>query len=147
MFKVSTKGDYGLLLMTALAEHFIQNGVAIVSLKMIAEEKNLSLSYISQLILPLKNAGLVLSKEGLGGGYRLAKHPSQISLLEILEALEGPIAPVRCCNEKADKCQCESSCNAKSAWHDAISLLQHHLESRKLFDLIRKKPDESIIFS
>lgn len=147
MFKVSTKGDYGLLLMTALAEHFVKNGMALVSLKMIAEEKNLSLSYISQLILPLKNAGLVLSKEGLGGGYLLAKHPSEISLLEILEALEGKIAPVKCTSAKLEKCQCENSCNAKSAWHDAISLLAHHLESRKLFDLIRKKPDESIIFS
>lgn len=147
MFKVSTKGDYGLLLMTALAKHFVSNGPEFVSLKMIAEEKNLSLSYISQLIIPLKNAGLLESREGLYGGYRLSKNPSQISLLEILETIEGPIAPVKCCDSKSEKCQCESACNVQSAWHEAIEVLAHYLRSRKLSDLLEKKTSSPIVFT
>lgn len=147
MFKVSTKGDYGLLLMTALGEKYRAGNHEFISLKTVAEEKNLSLSYISQLIIPLKNAGLLESREGLYGGYRLSKNPSQISLLEILETIEGPIAPVKCCDSKSEKCQCESVCNVQSAWHEAIEVLAHYLRSRKLADLLEKKTDSPIVFT
>lgn len=140
MFRISTKGDYGLLLLSALAEVY-QNDTAFVALKEIAKAKNLSLSYISQIILPLKNAGLVLSREGAHGGYRLAKPPHEISMFEILEALEGPIAPVRCCDNKAGKCGSESYCNVKYTWQDARVLLGQFLKTKTLANILQHPKD------
>lgn len=140
MFKISTKGDYGLLLLSALAEkteigHF-------VSLKEIAKAKRLSLPYLSQIIILLKEAGLVESKEGRDGGYRLAKEPRQITMIEVLEILEGKIAPVRCCNNAETKCGSESQCNLKFAWHDAQKMMTEFLKSKTLADIvIRRHPE------
>ncbi len=134
-------------MMTALAEKYTAKARmpnAFISLKKIAEEKHLSFSYLSQLVLPMKKSGLVESKEGLNGGYRLSRDPSKITLMEILETTEGKIAPVKCCgetNEKKEPCQCESVCGVKYAWQDAIELLANYLSSIKLSDLLKKNTD------
>lgn len=144
MFKVSTKGDYGLLVLSALAQAAQAKNAAsagatakteFVPLKTIADEKHLSLSYVSQIIVPLKQACLVESKEGREGGYRLAKDPHEISLLEVLEVLEGPVAPVKCCAKSA-LCACEPQCKVKNTWRQAQSLLKDFLENRTLADMI-----------
>lgn len=135
MFKISTKGDYGLLLLSALAERLNQ-GRKYVSLKEIAQAKRLSLSYISQIILPLKKAGLVISKEGRDGGYSLAKPANKISIMEILEALEGPIMPTRCCSNKNAKCGSEAQCNIKFTWRAAKSMLANFLSTKTLADTL-----------
>lgn len=135
MFKISTKGDYGLLLLTALAEK-TSAGRKFVSLKEIADEKKLSLPYISRIIIPLKDAGLVESKEGRDGGYRLSKSPEKITIMEILELLEGPVAPVRCCEKKTAKCGSETFCNVKHTWLAAKILLAKFLRNTTLADTI-----------
>lgn len=137
MFKVSTKGDYGLLLLTSLAEK-MSEGKEYVSLKEIAEAKKLSLKYLSQIIVPLKEGGLVKSKEGRDGGYSLTRPAEKITLFEILELLEGPIAPVRCCDNKAGKCGSESYCNSKFTWQDARTLLTNFLKKRTLADTLKR---------
>jgi len=135
MFKISTKGDYGLLLLSAIAEK-TNAGRAFVSLNEIAKERKLSLPYLSQIILPLKEAGLVKSKEGRDGGYCLAKAPREISLMQILEALEGPVAAVRCCGDKSAECGSKSSCNLKSTWQEANTVLVTFLGSKTLEDTL-----------
>lgn len=135
MFKVSTKGDYGLLLLSALAEK-MREGKKFVALKEIAEAKKLSLSYLSQIIIPLKEAGLVTSKEGREGGYCLSRAAREITIMEILETLEGPVSPVRCCEDKGVKCESESSCNVKFTWQDAKSMLIQFLGSKTLEDTL-----------
>lgn len=137
MFKISTKGDYGLLILAALATREKQ-GQKFVSLSEIAQEKHLSPRYLSQIILPLKKAGLVKSKEGTGGGYCLAKEPKEISIIEILEILEGPLAIVPCCAKKSRNCpakQCEKGCAAKSTWQQASALLAQFLAHKTLKDI------------
>lgn len=136
MFRISTKGDYGLLLLSALAEK-TQGNDKFVPLKEIAEAKHLSLSYISQIIIPLKKSGLLISKEGLRGGYRLSKSPSEITLLEILETIEGPISPVRCfCGGKIKtKCGSEQYCNIKAMWGAARLALRKFLRGKTLADI------------
>lgn len=136
MLKISTKGDYGLLLLSALAEKMKKK--KFVSLQEIAREKHMSLSYISQIILPIKKAGLVISKEGRGGGYSLAKSPSKITIMEILEILEGPIEPVRCCGNISGKCGSESYCTVKATWRSATSMLIDFLSKKTLEDAMRK---------
>lgn len=142
MFKISTKGDYGLLLMSMLAEKSgsSETSGTYVSLKEIAHEKHLSLPYLSQIILPLKNAGLVDSKEGRVGGYRLAKRPAEISLMQILEALEGPMSPVRCCSDTDAKCGSEAKCNVKFAWKDAQLMLSEFFKKKTLADILITSP-------
>ncbi|MEK7523636.1 MAG: Rrf2 family transcriptional regulator [Patescibacteria group bacterium] len=135
MFKVSTKGDYGLLLLSALAEK-MREGKKFVALKEIAEAKNLSLSYLSQIIIPLKEAGLVTSKEGREGGYCLSRSAREITIMEILETLEGPVSPVRCCENKGAKCGSESQCNIKFTWQDAKIVLTQFLKSKTLEDTL-----------
>ncbi|MBI5412924.1 Rrf2 family transcriptional regulator [Candidatus Peregrinibacteria bacterium] len=135
MFKISTKGDYGLLLLSALAQR-LNCGKKYVSLKEIAQAKNLSLSYISQIILPLKKAGLVTSKEGRDGGYSLSKPANKISIMEILEALEGPLMPTRCCSDKSAKCGNEALCNLKFTWRAAKSMLADFLSAKTLADTL-----------
>lgn len=135
MFKLSTRGDYGLLLMTRLAESYYQDR-AFISLKEVAKEKHLSLRYLSQIILPLRQAGLVKSKEGRDGGYAMAKDPAEITMMEILEVLEGRLAPVRCCEKGGAKaCLSENSCGVKTTWLEAQSMLGNFLKTKTLKDI------------
>ncbi len=111
-------------------------GKAQVSLSEIAEEKKLSLKYISQLATTLKEAGLLNSKEGKGGGYSLTRKPSEITLIQVLEALEGPVEPVKCSSEKKDACHCEAGCGMKQTWQGATELLKNYLSSKTLADTL-----------
>jgi len=133
MFKISTKGDYGLLLLSALAKKAGNN--VYVSLGEIAKEQNLSLAYLSQIIAPLKRAGLVVSREGKTGGYKLAKPAGEITMMKVLETLEGPVIPVKCCNIKGAKCGIESQCAVKSTWLSAQKILNDFLKGKTLADL------------
>jgi len=137
MFKISTKGDYGLLLLSSLAEKYEANG-GFVSLKELAKEKKLSLPYLSQIIIPLKNAKLVESKEGREGGYRLASPPNEITIMQVLEILEGPVSPVRCCS--ADKkCCSRTRCNLQATWLSAKTMLIKFLREKTLADVINPR--------
>lgn len=89
--KISTKGRYGLTVMIELARKY---GEGPISLKSIAEDKNLSAHYLEQLAAPLRNAGLVRSVRGAYGGYILADDPEEITAGDIIRVLEGPITPV-----------------------------------------------------
>ena len=138
MFKVSTKGDYGLLLLAGIAEK-MNEGRKFVSLKDITDEKKLSLRYLSQIILPLKRAGFVKSREGRLGGYTLSKPAGKITVMEVLELLEGPLAPVRCCEKRTEKCGSESFCHIKGMWMQAKFMLAQFLRNKTLDDLIKQK--------
>src|SRR2546425_3244233 len=89
--KLSTKGEYGLLAIVDLALHSNQGPVQSFQ---IADRQHIPKQYLDQLMLILKKAGLVESSRGRQGGYQLAKPPSEISLLDIVTALEGPVENV-----------------------------------------------------
>lgn len=149
MFKISTKGDYGLLLLSALAEKMRDEKSEcgeekFFSLKEIAEEKRLSLPYLSQIVMPLRDSGLLESREGRQGGYRLAKAPGQITMMEILEVLEGPFNPVRCCGNAEAKCGSEVYCNVKFAWQDAKNLMIEFLKTKTLADITKTPNDHNL---
>lgn len=136
MFKISTRGDYGLLFLSGLAIAH-REGQDFVSLKEIAKKKNLSLPYLSQIVMPLREAGFLESKEGKGGGYRLKKAPREITMMDVLQVLEGKVSPVRCCSNTAGKCGSESYCNVKSTWKDATHMLTQFLKKKTLEDIIQ----------
>ncbi len=130
MFDVSTKVDYGLIIMVDLAKQF---GKSYLSLQDIAEKNNVSAKYLSQLIIPLKQAKLVQSKEGKGGGYILTKQPDRITLKEIIEAIEGPLQIVKCMHSE---CPAQNKCKTKPVWYKLKHEIYELLNKKTLADII-----------
>jgi Rrf2 family protein len=134
MIKLSTKGRYGTRLMLNLALHYNEGKEAVV-LKNISKEEDLSIRYLEQIIIPLKINKLVKSVRGAGGGYTLARHPSDINLCQIIEVLEGTCALVDCV-EDPDSCERVGECATQTVWKEASDLLQNFFESHTLQDLV-----------
>lgn len=114
--KLTTKGRYGLRAVIDLAMYSRENPVA---LSEVAERQNISISYLEQLVAKLKKAGIVQSTRGAQGGYTLAKQPEQISVGEVLRALEGSLSPVDCSavlGEGENECSASSFCVTKYVW-------------------------------
>ena len=95
----STKGEYGVRLMVQLGRHY---GGGPASLSEIAAEDDLPRAYLEQLAFVLRDAGLVASTRGAHGGYALSRPPAEISMSEVLRALEGPLAPMICATDAPD---------------------------------------------
>ena len=108
--KLSTKGRYGVRAMYDLACVY---GQAPQSVKCIAERQSIPEAYLEQLIAPLRKAGLVLSIRGAQGGYTLAREPKDISVGEILRAVEGPLAATDCITEP---CANSEGCAMHALW-------------------------------
>jgi Rrf2 family protein len=95
----STKGEYGVRLMVQLGRRY---GQGPASLAEIAAAEDLPRAYLEQLVMSLRDAGLVTSTRGARGGYQLVRPPSETRMSEVLRALEGPIAPMFCATEDAE---------------------------------------------
>ena len=136
--KISTRGKYGLRAMIDLALYSEQEAVSISS---IALRQNISESYLEQLMAKLKKAGLVISTRGAQGGYRLALPMCEISVGDVLRALEGDLRAVECTAHTDEGCQGEELCVTKYVWQrinesiartvDEMMLDQLVAESRK----------------
>ena len=134
MIKLSTKGRYGTRLMLNLALHYNEGKEAVV-LKNISKEEDLSIRYLEQIIIPLKINKLVKSVRGAGGGYTLARDPSEITVCQIIEVLEGSCALVDCV-EDPDNCEKTTECATREIWCEASDLLRNYFESNTLQDLV-----------
>ena len=104
--KLSTKGRYGL---RAFVDIAIYSEKEPVSLAEVAKRQDISISYLEQLMTKLKKANLVESVRGASGGYVLTRKPEEISVGDVLRALEGDLSPVECATEEES---CEHSCGA-----------------------------------
>jgi Rrf2 family transcriptional regulator, cysteine metabolism repressor len=96
--QMSTRGRYGVRLMVALA---LNDGNGISLLREIAQREGISEKYLGQIMIPLKASGLVASHRGAHGGYSLARPPGSITVKDVVEAIEGAIAPVPCMDASA----------------------------------------------
>jgi len=134
MIKLSTKGRYGTRLMLNLAMHY-NAGQEPVILKNVSKEEEISIRYLEQIIIPLKLSKLVKSIRGAGGGYILTQPPSELKLIEIIEALEGPIALVDCVDD-LDQCDRMPSCATYEVWKEATNLLRDYFSNTTLQDLV-----------
>ena len=139
--KLSTKGRYGLRALLDLALH---RGEGLVLLKDIARRQEVSLPYLEHLITPLIAAGLVMSTRGARGGVSLLKLPSEIKLGEVVQLLEGSIAPVDCVNNPA-LCHRSTSCVTRDVWVEMKEAMSQVLDSTTLQDLVerQKRKDRS----
>jgi Rrf2 family protein len=122
----STKAEYGVRLMVELGRRNLgsePDATVPVSLTAVAEAESLPLSYLEHLVAKLRQAGLVTSVRGAHGGYLLAKPADEIAMLDVVQALEGPIAPMECFHEDNEGrvlCSHESdgdrACATKLLW-------------------------------
>ncbi len=112
--RLSKRGEYGLRAMILMAGTPETDAtLPVVQIKDISEREKISPKFLEQILLTLKNAGLLHSKMGVGGGYYLAKPPAEITLGQIFRVLDGPLAPVKCVSQMAyEPCGCpdEQTC-------------------------------------
>jgi Rrf2 family protein len=131
MLTITKKADYGLLLLSSLATAPPQDFIA---LRRIAEASDLPYKFLSQIAAALKGAGIIESKEGLGGGYRLKKAPDQIRIDTIITTLDGPIAPTGCLRGK--KCKFAPMCGHQQIMNKVGQLVQESLSKYSVADLV-----------
>jgi Rrf2 family protein len=137
--RLSKRGEYGLRAMIDLATW--DHGSTAVQIKDIAEREQIPPKFLEQILLTLKNAGLLHSKMGVGGGYYLAKAPDQISLGSIIRILDGPLAPVRCVSQMAyEPCGCpdEETCGLRLVMSDVRNAIADILDRTTLEDVTQR---------
>lgn len=134
--KVSTRGDYASRALLSLALHGDESGPT--SVRDIAERTGLPQPYLEQILLALKGAGLVRSKRGVGGGYVLARTPDEISLSDIVSAVDGPIVAGDFGEPHTDgACDHEGQCVLLAVWADVGEHMRRYLEAATLADLVK----------
>lgn len=109
-----------------------------ITLATLAERQNLSLTYLEQLFAKMRKFGIVKSTRGVGGGYELAKHESEIKIYDIILAAEGPVKMLRCSGNNS-KVGCQTSgkhCNAHKLWHGLEQTLIDFLSKTTLHDVV-----------
>ena len=133
--KISAKSQYGLRAMVYLAK----NPDKVCSLKLIAQEENIPFDYLEKIVSKLEKANLVKSKKGSLGGYFLEKGPREVTLGEIITAVEEKSAMIRCAQEQED-CYCSdaANCSTKIFWQQIQDSFAAVVNSKTLSDLIEK---------
>ena len=133
--KLSTRAQYATRALLDLAIHQREEPVL---LKDIAQRQQISLRYLEHLITPLIAAGIVLSTRGPRGGVSLAKPPEEIRLNEVVQLLEGSIAPVECV-DKPGICPRSELCVTRDVWSELKKAMNGILESTTLQDLVERQ--------
>ena len=139
---LSAKGEYGIL---ALLELALQNGRGLLQARTISRNQRLPVRFLEQVLSALKKAGLVESIRGAHGGYILAKPPEEISMGDVLEAIEGPITPTSCISGGMEPCWHEAElgyCVVKEIGELARSSILQTLNATTLQDLCERKREK-----
>lgn len=139
--KLSTRGRYAPRVLLDLALHQEEGRVR---LKDIAQRQQISLKYLEHLITPLISAGLVRSIRGPRGGVSIAKSPQEIKLSEVIQLLEGSVAPVECVNNP-EVCSRSTFCVTRDVWGELKKAMEDILKSITIQDLVerQKKKEQS----
>lgn len=130
---ISTKGRYALRVMIDLAE---QDTEANIPLKDIAERQEISKKYLEIIVKELVHGGLIRGESGKGGGYHLCRKPEEYTVSEILDLMEGTLAPVACLECGAAPCKRASFCKTLPMWKDYQQMIRNFFGSKKLSDLL-----------
>ena len=141
--RLSKRGEYGLRAMIAIAslQRSQRSNNGLVQIKEIAEREKIPAKFLEQILLTLKNAGLLHSKMGVGGGYYLARPPEEISLGHIVRVLDGPLAPLRCVSQMAyEPCGCpdENTCGLRLVMLDVRNAIANILDGTTLADVTER---------
>jgi Rrf2 family protein len=145
--KLSGRGEYALRALLVLGLNYDQ---PLVRIQAISDHQNIPKRFLEQILNDLKSAGVVQSKRGVAGGYRLAKKPEEITLAAVVRHIEGALAPVSCVSEHFyEKCSCpdESRCAIRSVMkevRDAMVKIMERVTVAELCERWRKLQQEPL---
>ena len=134
MIRLAKLTDYGLVLMTTMAR---KSSAPVHTARDLASVTRLPLPTVSKLLKQLLQSGLLASHRGINGGYSLAKEPTEISLAEIIAAIEGPIALTECSTDVTGLCDLERSCPSKTNQRVVSEVVRGALQKVMLADLMQ----------
>ncbi len=126
MFRLSTKADYGLILLSNLSR-----SKKLTSISQVAKKNKISAKFLSQIAQDLKKAGILTSKEGVAGGYSLAKSAKKIKLLDVLQVLDGELVAGKCFEDGH-----ECVCGAGEMWADMKKQMEETIGKKTVADLV-----------
>lgn len=132
--KISTKGRYGLRILLDIALYKSGNKPRMI--REIAANQEISEKYISRLIIELRRAGFVQAIRGANGGFVLARKPEAITILEVIEVMEGPLAIVECAGGGKSSCTRQERCPAQHLWRDINQRVRAAFGDYTLQDLL-----------
>jgi Rrf2 family protein len=136
--KLSLRGEYALRALIVLG---LREGEEVVRIQTISEQQNIPKRFLEQILNDLKTAGLLESKRGLAGGYRLKMPPEKITLARVIRLIEGPLAPVSCVSENFyERCTCpdETRCGIRSIMREVRDAIVQILEAVTLAQLCER---------
>lgn len=136
--KISTRGRYAFRMMIDLAQHYNEGFIA---LKDISARQNISKKYLEQIIPFFNRSNLLLANKGHMGGYRLARHPGEITVREILESAEGSLTPVSCMDNDPIICERAAHCLTLPVYQGLYKVVLDYLEGITLSDVISRRND------
>lgn len=140
--RLSKRGEYGLRAMILLASASEEEQRTMLQIKEMAQREKIPAKFLEQILLTLKNAGLLHSKMGIGGGYYLAKPTDKITLGQIFRVLDGPVAPIRCVSQMAyEPCGCpdEETCGLRLVMGDVRNAIANILDNTSLADVVKRR--------
>ncbi|OGO05305.1 MAG: hypothetical protein A2Y91_07505 [Chloroflexi bacterium RBG_13_54_8] len=137
--RLSTKGEYGT---RALLDMALYQTGSPIPLKEIARRQAIPVQYLEQLVSPLIKAGIVRSIRGAGGGVTLAKPPDQIKISQVIETLEGSLAPVKCVDDPR-VCSRSDFCVIRDVWEEVRRATKQVLESTTVQDLAERHKEKA----
>src|SRR6266704_6699326 len=135
--KLSVRGEYALRALLVLGRDYLEND-SVIRIQTISDQQNIPKRFLEQILNDLKSAGLVQSKRGMAGGYRLARRPEDISLAAVVRHVEGALAPVSCVSQRFyEKCSCpdESRCPIRSVMKEIRDAIVQIAERVTVADL------------
>ncbi len=137
--KVSTRGRYGTRLLLDVA---LNQDKGSVLLKDVAARQGIPFPYLKHLISPLQRGGILRTARGANGGVHLARPPEDISMLEVVQLLEGDLSPVECVNEPK-LCDHASLCVTRDIWFGMEKAVRGALKGLTLRDLLERHKDRA----
>ena len=139
--RLSKKTEYALRALFAIAR---DRSVPSWRIEQLSRQENIPIKFLEQILLSLRNAGLLASKRGVGGGYRMARPPGEIAVGEVIRALDGPFTPLPCASAKArhERCSCpdEETCPLRVLMTGVQVKMEHLLDGQTLEDVLREVP-------
>ena len=136
--KLSLRGEYALRVLLVLG---LEYELSVISIQAISRQQNIPKRFLEQILNDLKSAGLVQSRRGVAGGYRLARPPQEISLASVIRHIEGALAPVSCVSQRFyEKCSCpdESRCAIRSVMKEVRDTVVKVAERITIADLCER---------
>ena len=138
MLKVSQKTEYAMRAMIELAIRRVRDGDVLVPARAIAESQQIPLRFLEQQLGALHKAGLVESFRGAGGGCRLSREPTDITMANVVDAIEGPMFPMYCLDVEDHTCFADGQCGLQELWGDVYLAIRQVFERTTLAELAER---------